>query len=545
MHSPTINIITTTHNSSAMGPGDRHKLTLASSKRRLRHVHRISFANVVCVRKNDPRRFSSTLATPVDTPPTRPASPFVTNHDSAFRVSQKGFLPFVTAKKATSTNVSITTKGESEDVAEEDTDTNGLMPAPKITSISDTPSNTDTEISRVPSLDSLTDELIEYHPPTAFFSIHNPEHKDKPLYVSPVFVHESNFGCDVEFDRENRDLKKLVVILWIEEEEDLFRPSLYKVDLASLRYIGQDESAAKRQSQLVISLDDGCFIPGTPSAFLHQVSSSSGLRTPAEPLNATSLDQMLKVLNMEHLVKDAEITRQTISREVETLTRNRELLTMAERSQNLTIAEIKRIKQAQAELDTCKFKLDQKRAKLVQDIQTRRAYLKSGGMLQERAKEALVAVPTDLLKQVEDEKKVLFETRKESLTQLSEIFPISHKNGSYTIAGLSLSSTDEHEQTFAYSLTCELLMLLSGLFEIPLKYPITRVGGHHAIFDPVSVITGSRAFPLFPSSLLYRFEYAVLLLNKDIQMILELLKIPIADGRETLGMLAILLAVNM
>lgn len=88
-------------------------------------------------------------------------------------------------------------------------------------------------------------------------------------------------------------------------------------------------------------------------------------------------------------------------------------------------------------------------------------------------------------------------------------------------------------------------MLLSGLFEIPLKYPITRVGAHHAIFDPVSVITGSRAFPLFPSSLQYRFEYAVLLLNKDIQMILELLKIPIADGRETLGMLAILLAVNM
>ncbi|KAG5366519.1 hypothetical protein CJU89_0954 [Yarrowia sp. B02] len=525
-----------------MGPRDRHKLTLASSKRRLRHVHRLSFANVVCVRKNDAKL--DLLATPLDTPPTRPASPFVTNHDSQFRVSQKGFLPFVTAKKATSTNVSITTKGESEPEHEE-TETNGkqLMPAPAITSVTETPTP-EIEFSRAPSSDSLNDELIEFHPPTAFFSIHDPKDKDTPIYVSPVFVHESNFGVDLDFDRSHRDLREIVVILWLEDGDD-FRPQLHRVDLASLRYIGQDESAARKQSQLVLTLDDGCFVPGSPSAFLHQVSSSSGLRTPAEPLSATSLDQMLKVLNMEHLVKDAELTRQTISKEVETLTRNRELLTMAERTHNYTEAEIVRIRDAQAQLATSKFKLDQKKARLVQDIETRRAYLKSGGMLQEKAREALTDLPTDLPTQVEVEKRTLFDVRKQSLEQLSEIFPITHQNGSYAIAGLSLTSPDEHEQTFAYSLTCELLMLLSGLFEIPLKYPITRVGAHHAIFDPVSVITGSRAFPLFPSSLQYRFEYAVLLLNKDIQMILELLKIPIADGRETLGMLAILLAVNM
>lgn len=539
-----------------MGHRDRHKLTLASSKRRLRHVHRLSFANVVCVRKNDLKSISS-LATPLDTPPTRPSSPFITNHDSQFRISQKGFLPFVTTKKATSTNLSITTKGESEpenghhdEPTEPETNGKQLLPAPSISSVTEYPAPTpEAEISRAPSTDSLNDELIEYHPPTAFFSVHDPEHKDKPIYVSPVFVHESNFGVDLDFDKNYRDLKEIVVVLWLEDsssdDKELFRPSLYRVDLSSLRYIGQDESAARRQSQLVLTLDDGCFIPGTPSAFLHQVSSSSGIRTPAEPLNATSFDQMLKVLNMEHLVKDAEHTRQTISKEVETLTRNRQLITMAERSHNYTVAEIARIKEAQAELATTKFKLDQKKAKLVQDIETRRAYLKSGGMLQERAKEALQDVPKDLFQQVQDEERALFSVRKDSLEQLCEIFPITHKNGSYAIAGLSLTSPDEHEQTFAYSLTCELLMLLSGLFEIPLKYPITRVGAHHAIFDPVSVITGSRAFPLFPSSLQYRFEYAVLLLNKDIQMILELLKIPIADGRETLGMLAILLAVNM
>lgn len=406
-------------------------------------------------------------------------------------------------------------------------------------------SNTNTpDISRAASFNSFDDEeLIEYHPPTAFFSIHDPK-RPEPIYVSPVFVHEAHFGADLDFDRDHRDLQEVAVVLWLEdsEEQSLFRPTLVHLNLSCLRYIGQDEAAAQRPSQLVVNLDDGCFIPAPP-AFTHQTS-SSGLRTPAELLSASTLDQMLKVLNMEHMVKDAELTRAIISKEVEALTKNRELLTMAEHRLNYTTAEIDRVKQAQQELGTRKFKLDQQKAKLAQDIETRRAYLKSGSMLQKRAKLALENAPADLPEQVAEEKLGCFQTRKEALIQLTEIFPISHAGSHYTIAGLSLTSSDEHEQTFAYSITCELLLLLSGLFEIPLKYPISRVGAHHAIFDPVSIITGSRAFPLFPSSLPYRFEYAVLLLNKDIQMFLELLKIPIADGRETLGMLAILLAVN-
>jgi len=68
-----------------------------------------------------------------------------------------------------------------------------------------------------------------------------------------------------------------------------------------------------------------------------------------------------------------------------------------------------------------------------------------------------------------------------------------------------------------------------------LVYPITYIGSRSLIRDNISAMVGPRMFPLFSKGVdTYRFEYAVFLLNKDIEMLMADRDLRALDMRHTL-----------
>ncbi|KLO20404.1 hypothetical protein SCHPADRAFT_991779 [Schizopora paradoxa] len=68
-----------------------------------------------------------------------------------------------------------------------------------------------------------------------------------------------------------------------------------------------------------------------------------------------------------------------------------------------------------------------------------------------------------------------------------------------------------------------------------LTYPITFVGSRSLIKDPISAMVGPRMFPLYSKGVdTYRFEYAVFLLNKNIELLMADRDLRALDMRQTL-----------
>ncbi|KAI8975001.1 hypothetical protein BDB01DRAFT_765540 [Pilobolus umbonatus] len=87
----------------------------------------------------------------------------------------------------------------------------------------------------------------------------------------------------------------------------------------------------------------------------------------------------------------------------------------------------------------------------------------------------------------------------------------------------------------ALGYTAHLVSMLAYYLEIPLKYPTSPMGSRATIRDPVSLINGSRDFPLYAKGVdRYRFEYGVFLLNKNIEQLMNAYGLIVMDLRHTL-----------
>ncbi|GJE87893.1 hypothetical protein PsYK624_039770 [Phanerochaete sordida] len=103
---------------------------------------------------------------------------------------------------------------------------------------------------------------------------------------------------------------------------------------------------------------------------------------------------------------------------------------------------------------------------------------------------------------------------------------------------LSLPSHKEiNEETIATALgyAAQVVQSLAAYLGIRLTYPVTCVGSRSLIKDGISHMVGPRMFPLFSKGVdTYRFEYAVFLLNKDIELLMAERNLRALDMRHTL-----------
>ncbi|WWD15739.1 hypothetical protein CI109_100161 [Kwoniella shandongensis] len=105
---------------------------------------------------------------------------------------------------------------------------------------------------------------------------------------------------------------------------------------------------------------------------------------------------------------------------------------------------------------------------------------------------------------------------------------------------LSLPAHKVDERTTAAALgyvamVVQILGNLGGAQSGGLPYAVTCAGSRSAVRDGVSVMQGPRSFPLYAKGVeRYRYEYAVFLLNKNIEMLMQEANIRLLDLRHTL-----------
>jgi len=168
----------------------------------------------------------------------------------------------------------------------------------------------------------------------------------------------------------------------------------------------------------------------------------------------------------------------------------------------------------------------------------------------------------DELRQTRDEiqKNVAYQ-RARLMRDLDLIYPIQLEHARdllYSIVALPLpngvASTTKNASTLIHKLPLEevgsaltfvaqLVLLLSSYLHIHLPYPLTTVGSKAIVRDGISIMNGPRAYVLSShysfvlngrGTELYRYEYAVFLLNKNIEQLMNKCHVPVLDLRNTL-----------
>jgi hypothetical protein len=87
----------------------------------------------------------------------------------------------------------------------------------------------------------------------------------------------------------------------------------------------------------------------------------------------------------------------------------------------------------------------------------------------------------------------------------------------------------------ALGLIGQVVGLMSVYLDTPIHYPIATAGSRSIIQDSISVMSGPRIFPLYSKGVeVYRFEYAIFLLNKNIEQLMNNFGITVLDIRNTL-----------
>ncbi|KAI9485278.1 MAG: hypothetical protein EXX96DRAFT_544592 [Benjaminiella poitrasii] len=133
--------------------------------------------------------------------------------------------------------------------------------------------------------------------------------------------------------------------------------------------------------------------------------------------------------------------------------------------------------------------------------------------------------------------------KKELIADLFSIYPIEQSYDDlqqFCIRGIYLPNSvydGQNEELIATALgfTAHLVSMLAYYLEIPLRYPTTPMGSRAIIKDMVSLINGSREFPLYSRGVdRYRFEFGVFLLNKNIEQLMNAYGLIVMDLRHTL-----------
>ncbi|KAG9100842.1 hypothetical protein FS749_012561 [Ceratobasidium sp. UAMH 11750] len=94
---------------------------------------------------------------------------------------------------------------------------------------------------------------------------------------------------------------------------------------------------------------------------------------------------------------------------------------------------------------------------------------------------------------------------------------------------------NEEAVSAALGYAAHVVALLSAYLSVRVPYLVTYVGSRSYVRDPISAMHGPRMFPLYPTGVdTYRFEYAVFLLNKDIETLMAEQGLRAIDLRHTL-----------
>ena len=404
-----------------------------------------------------------------------------------------------------------------------------------------------------------------------WFSIHRQskdQERKESIYVSEVMEKNMNpsfrfFDLETSGPQITRS-EELQLLLWAKS----WRVDEYHllidltVNLRSLQFIGRSLENFHHplpSNCVLFHLQDGIYTSFTDMPVSMQDNSAlltAGPKHHGEKDTTSSYDALMQLANLDDCIQDAISIRQKMERSIESLlskhqfelklvkqsTAAQESATMAEHA---VTTEHKHIRQ-----------LSKRRDELRKTLHIRKDVVASS----QHYKTQTSDTAANLISQSTTFTQSLLTINMQSSGQirriaetLSLIFPIeplksAPKSLQFSILGLPLpnstfSSTNRDSLSAALGFTAQLVSLLSFYLSVPIPYPITATGSTSTIFDPISVALSQRTFPLYPVSVGYKFEYAVFLLNKDIEILMAKVGLRMLDIRHTLPNLKYLLYV--
>jgi hypothetical protein len=137
----------------------------------------------------------------------------------------------------------------------------------------------------------------------------------------------------------------------------------------------------------------------------------------------------------------------------------------------------------------------------------------------------------------------LMQTQRTRVRTIFELYPLeSERIGPFRLSHSLVYKLDREEIANALAYTSHCVVLISHYLFIPLRYPIRLRSSRSTISDHISrSFEGPKEYCAFIRFPLYlrgsdrlRFEYAVFLLNKNVEQIMNAVGLPIRNLRATL-----------
>lgn len=286
-------------------------------------------------------------------------------------------------------------------------------------------------------------------------------------------------------------------------------------------------------------------------------------------LPTSSFDALLRLSKLDDSIQDALSLRKQLTSDLEQTLKENKIARYEKTALGETEDFLKTVKYATATVQKQLKALQQKRDEKRKSLQSRRQLIDQGRADQKTTLSTISSSRPeldDLRTQHQILTKAISAQRRRIITDLCKIYPITplpNRSLAFTIRNLHLPNSEALEastpETLAASLghISHVLQLLSFYLGVVLPYPPHPRSSSSSISDPISVLgsangpsstspivasasakadAANRTFPLFSrGAVRFRFEYALFLLNKDVEVLLSTcFGVRVLDIRQTL-----------
>ncbi|KAH8813109.1 UV radiation resistance protein-like protein [Xylogone sp. PMI_703] len=382
------------------------------------------------------------------------------------------------------------------------------------------------------------EDVIDNKMVDTFFSLHI-EGQEQPVYISEVAERTINATFRLfdlsDFAPAITRLDSFTIRIWVKRSD--YIPLIEeKVNLQALQFIGTLEGHPFPPNCILFHLVDGIYTAKLTSRPLQP---RHGPTLPTSSYNA-----LMRLSNLDESIQDALATREELVNQINSLLRDTPIDRAPQAQEEAALAS----SYTSAERRLLKVSI-RRRAELKASILARHEAIIKGREVQSRAQEDVSAAREKL----EESKKLLKSTSEnihgqrrricEELTQIFRIDPTPHTPLLFTICGLPLPNTsfndndiDEDVISAALGYVARLVDMLQYYLSVPIPYPVYSFGSRSTIRDPISTLADNqRLFPLYmKGAIRFRFDYAVFLLNKNIEALAESQGLKVIDIRHTL-----------
>ena len=396
-----------------------------------------------------------------------------------------------------------------------------------------------------------------------WISVHCPA-VSEPVYISEVIERSMNPSFAF-FDLDNTDPQisrsnQCTIRVWARPSKAENYCLLVELDLnlGSLQFVGRSLESFHHplpQNCILLHLSDGIYtsftdLPADPHPSIgHCVDHRAGESKPG-----STFDGLMQLANLDECIQDAVKVRSQLEEDINKILAEARILSVDDEPtpelddgnpqiKTALAAEQKRLRQLKKRREELQESLGQRKQALGLG---REAEVEARTLIEKRGEESREV--EGQLKQIETDSGGQIRRICESLLAIFPIEPLKNRTLQFTIRGIHLpnsvyNDTNRDEIAAGLGYTAQLVHQLALYLSTPLPYPLDPAASTSYISDPISIGLSQRRYPLYPTTVPYKFEYGVFLLNKDVEFIMNRQGLRVLDIRHTLPNLKYLLFV--